>query len=261
VSRASAIRLFWIGAAATLVVAALIALAAVLSGSFDSTDWKILGSLGTLLLGGAVATAGVSLRETDRGESFGTILAFAGPILAVVGLYAMVRDYQPRELAKLAGIAYVLLTAGLIVGTARVLARQRSQLLPFVVVALTASLAALLAVIAIANGSGGHWKAMVASLIVMALAYVLIPVWRRLAGMPTDSAVEVLDLAQGVALSGVHVRLAPATSKLGHETVVYVLTGRAVAGSSTVAAGQAVIAPAGTTLELTPDAGAILIGR
>jgi hypothetical protein len=70
-----------------------------------------------------------------------------------------------------------------------------------------------------------------------------------------------VDLAHGVTLSGVQVRLARAATTLGHDTVIFVLTGRAVAGSSTVAAGQAVLAPAGTTLELTPDGGAILIGR
>jgi hypothetical membrane protein len=267
VSRASAIRLFWTGAAATFVVAALLALSAVLGGSFDSTDWKILGALGTLVLGGAVATAGVSLRETDRAETFGTVLAFGGPALALIGLFAMVRDYEPRELGKLAGIAYVLLTAGLIVGTARILARQRSQQLPFAVVALTASVAALLAVVGIADGNGGHWKAGTASLILMTLAYVLIPLWPRLAGSTvttttTDSEVAAVDLAQGVAVSGVQVRLAsPGATTLGHDTVVFVLTGRAVAGSSTVAPGYAVFAPAGTTFELTPAGGAILIGR
>jgi hypothetical protein len=261
-SRASAIRLFWIGAAATVVVAALLALSAVLGGRFDSTDWKILGSLGTLLLGGAVATVGVSLRETGRAESFGTVLAVGGPVLALVGLLGMARDFEPKELAKAAGIAYVLLAAGLIVGTARTLAREPNQLLPFYVVLATASLAAALSVIAIATESGGDWKALVASLIVMALAYVLIPIWRRLAGTTaTDPRVAAVDLAEGVEVSGVKVRLAPAATTLGNDTVVVVVAGQAVAGSSTVAAGHAVFAPAGTALELAAESDAILIGR
>jgi len=261
VSRASAIRLFWIGAAATVVVAALLALSAVLGGRFDSTDWKILGSLVTLLLGGSVATVGVSLRETGRAESLGAVLAVGGPVLALVGLLALARDFEPKELAKAAGIAYVLLAAGLIVGTARTLARQPNQLLPFYVVLGTASLAAALAVIAIATESGGDWKALVTSLIVMALAYVFVPMSRRLAGTATDPTVEPVDLAEGVDVAGVKVRLAPASTTLGHDTVVVVVAGRAVAGSSTVAAGHAVLAPAGTALELGADSDAILIGR
>jgi hypothetical protein len=262
-SRASAIRLFWIGAAATFVVAALLALSAVLGGGFDRTDWKIIGALATLILGGAVATVGVSLRETDRADTFGTVLAFGGPILALVGLYAMVRDYQPRELAKFAVSAYVLLGAGLTVGTARILARRPSQLLPFAVVALTASLAALIIVGEVITEKSNHWKAFAATLIVMVLAYILIPLWPRLAGTSTtDPDVSPVDLAQGVAVSGVRVRLAPpGPSTLGHDTVVFVLMGQALAGSSTVAPGYAVFAPAGTTLELNPDGGAILIGR
>ena len=262
-SRARAIRLFWIGAAATLVVAALLALTAVLGGSFDHTDWQILGALGTLLIGGAVSTVGVSLRETSRAELFGAVLAFGAPVLALVGLIAMARDFRPDGLGKLAGIAYVLLAAGLIVGTARVLMRQRNQLLPFVSVAVTASLAAVMSAYAIATDSGSHGKELGSTLIVMALAYVLIPVWRRLAAdTPPERAVRQVDLVRGVAVSGVHVRLAPAAAtEVGHDTVVFVLAGRAVAGPSTVSAGHAVLAPAGTSIELTPDGGAILIGR
>ena len=260
-SRASAIRLFWIGAAATVVVAALLALSAVLGGRFDSTDWKILGSLATLLLGGAVATVGVSLRETGRAESSGAVLTVGAPVLALVGLLAMARDFEPKELGKAAGIAYVLLTAGLIIGTARTLARQRSQLLPFYVVLATGSFAAALSVIAIATDSGGDWKALVATLIVMALAYVLVPMWPRLSGAATDPTVAAVDLAEGVEVSGVQVRLAPASTTLGHDTVVFALTGQAVVGSSTVPAGRAVLARAGTALEFGADSGALLIGR
>ena len=260
-SRASAIRLFWIGAAATLVAAALLALAAVLGGSFDSTDWKILGFLGTLLLSGAVATVGDSLRETNRAGGFGGALTACAPVLGLVGVVAITRGFEPKALGKGAGIAYVLLAAGLIIGTARILAREHSQLLPFVVVAFAGSLAAFLSIIAIATEDAGDWKALVAALIVMALAYLLIPVWRRLRGATTDPAVERVDLARGVEISGVQVRFAPAATTLGHVTVVFVLAGGAVAGPSEVAAGQAILAPAGTSLELTPGGDALLIGR
>ena len=80
--RAELLRLFWIGAATILVVAALVALAAVITGSFDSTDAKILGSLGTLLLAGAVATVGASLREAQRAPSLGVLLDIGGPCSA-----------------------------------------------------------------------------------------------------------------------------------------------------------------------------------
>ena len=49
-------RVFWLGAAAILVAAALISLVAVLKGSFSDTDANILGTLAALLYcGGAAA--------------------------------------------------------------------------------------------------------------------------------------------------------------------------------------------------------------
>jgi hypothetical protein len=58
VTRARLRRIFWIGAAAILVVAALIGVAAVAGGHFSSTDGKILLTLGALLLAGATGFAG-----------------------------------------------------------------------------------------------------------------------------------------------------------------------------------------------------------
>ena len=82
--RAGLLRLFWIGAATILVVAALVALAAVTTGTFDTTDAKILGVLGTLLLAGGVATVGASLREARRSPLLGGIFAFF--LLALAGI-------------------------------------------------------------------------------------------------------------------------------------------------------------------------------
>jgi hypothetical protein len=262
VSRARAIRLFWIGAAAILVVAALLALFAVLGGSFDGTDWKILGSLATLLLGGAVATVGVSLRETERSPTLGTVLLAGGPVLALIGLVAMAKGWSPDSLARIAGIAHVLLGAGLVVGTSRVLVRTSRQRIPYGVVAGSAGLAALLGVVAIASGNGDDWKALVALLIVMMLAYVLVPVTRRIGPVEaTAAATSVrLDLASGAAVSGVHVRLAEPTATVSGDTVVLVLTGKAASNGVTVAPGEALLAPAGSTVQLDTGAQAVLIG-
>jgi drug/metabolite transporter (DMT)-like permease len=55
-------RVFWIGAAAILIVAALVAVAAILHNDFGETDAKILGTL-SLLLAGSVAISGYALVE------------------------------------------------------------------------------------------------------------------------------------------------------------------------------------------------------
>ena len=46
-------RLFWIGAAGLLGLAALISIVALLRGEFTETDGKILGTLGAALLAGS----------------------------------------------------------------------------------------------------------------------------------------------------------------------------------------------------------------
>ena len=42
-------RIFWIGAAAILIAAALVAVAAIVRGDFSDTDGRILGTLGAAL--------------------------------------------------------------------------------------------------------------------------------------------------------------------------------------------------------------------
>ncbi len=56
-------RIFWIGAAATLVVAALIGVAGLLRSEFTETDGQILLTLVTLLVAGGAALAGLALVE------------------------------------------------------------------------------------------------------------------------------------------------------------------------------------------------------
>jgi peptidoglycan/LPS O-acetylase OafA/YrhL len=59
-------RLFWIGAAGLLGLAALISIVALVRGDFTDTDWKILASLGIALGAGSACLAGLAL--VDRGE-------------------------------------------------------------------------------------------------------------------------------------------------------------------------------------------------
>jgi peptidoglycan/LPS O-acetylase OafA/YrhL len=54
-------RLFWIGAAALLGVAALISIVALLRGEFTETDGKILGTLAAAFLAGSSSLAGHAL--------------------------------------------------------------------------------------------------------------------------------------------------------------------------------------------------------
>jgi hypothetical protein len=70
-------RLYLRGAAALAGVAALLAIAEVLGGSFDSTDAKIFGTIATAFVGGSAVVAGLACFE--RGSLDGvTVVAVRG---------------------------------------------------------------------------------------------------------------------------------------------------------------------------------------
>jgi hypothetical protein len=266
--RAELLRLFWIGAATILVVAALVALAAVTTGTFDTTDAKILGTLGTLLLAGAIATIGASLREASRSTWLGAILVAAGPVLGLVAVAAIWNEFDSNPLVRAAGASYVLLATGLLVGTARVLVGDRPTLMPLfgvncglAVLGATLSVAAILAT----HASSGYGKLLAAVWILAVLAYVLIPVGRRLSTAPAATETggpHRIDLETGAATGGTQVRIVSgAQEPLRHETIVLVLDGRARAGTLELAAGDAAIVPAGTAFAVEPNGHTLVVGR
>lgn len=79
-SRLRLARIFWIGAAAVLVAAALVALAAVLRGDFSDNDDRILVTLGALLCAGGAALAGLALVDRGPARLLGWIVVGAAPV-------------------------------------------------------------------------------------------------------------------------------------------------------------------------------------
>jgi hypothetical protein len=67
-------RLLWLGAAAILVAAALIAIAALVRGELTETDGRILATLGAIVVTGAVAVAGLAVADRGR-QAVGTAAA------------------------------------------------------------------------------------------------------------------------------------------------------------------------------------------
>jgi hypothetical protein len=266
--RAELLRLFWIGAATILVVAALVALAAVTTGTFDTTDAEILGTLGTLLLAGAMATVGASLREARRSLWLGATLIAAGPVLGLIAVAAIWNEFDSSPLVRAAGASYVLLATGLLVGTARVLVGDRPTLMPLfgvncslAVLGATLSVAAILAT----HASSGYGKLLAAVWILAVLAYGLIPVGRRLSAAPATPTAEGprrVDLAAGAETAGTQVRIVSGMdAPLRQETIVLVLDGRARAGTTVLTAGEAMVVPAGTAFAVEPNGHTLLVGR
>jgi MFS family permease len=202
VTRLRLSRIFWIGAAATLVVAALIGVAGLLRSDFTETDGKILLTLLTLLVAGGAAVAGLALVERASFAVvgwFATVVAVASFVLITAATWS---DFDNDGLTKIAGIAAITLVATLLVATQLLLHRGR-----FLAVVAATGVTLSLAVAGTAIGILGEsesdelWKAVGTFWILGLLGWLLVPVLQRFtaAGAPT-SGVRVLAALDGVEL-------------------------------------------------------------
>ena len=221
-SRARLARIFWIGAAATLVVAALIGVAGLLRSEFTETDGRILLTLLTLLVAGGAALAGLALIEQSI-VAFGwlaTVVAVASFVFITAATW---RDYDDDALTKLAGIAAVTLIAVLLVSTQMLLHRGRLQ-----AVVVGTWLALALAVSGTTIGILGEedsdtlWKAVGSLWVLGVLGWLLVPVLQRFtAAGASEAGVRVLAELDGVelvasrhALDGVQIEAPTAGERL-----------------------------------------------
>jgi hypothetical protein len=223
VTRVRLARIFWIGAAATLVVAALIGVAGLLRSDFTETDGKILLTLLTLLVAGGAAIAGLALVERSTFVTFGwfaTVVAIASFVFITAATW---RDFDDDLLTKMAGVAAVILVAALLVSTQMLL--HRGRLLAVVVANwVTLFLAAAGTTIGILGEeeSGALWKAVGTFWILGLLGWLLVPVLQRSpAAGASASGVRVLAVLDGVelvasrdALDGVQIEAPAAGERL-----------------------------------------------
>lgn len=173
-------RIFWIGAAATLVVAALIGVAGVVRSDFTEIDGKILLTLLTLLVAGGAALAGLALVERSTFAAFGWLATVVAVVSFVLITAVTWTDFDEDTLTKIAGIAAVTLIAALLVSTQMLL--HRGRLLAVVVATwLTLFLAVSGTTIGIASESSSDalWKGVGSLWILGVLGWLLVPVLQR----------------------------------------------------------------------------------
>lgn len=210
-------RIFWLGAAAVLVVAALVALSAVLGGDFSDTDGRILGTLAALLLAGGTFISGLVLVDRDR-ALLGRVAVVVAPIGLALLCYA-IWDFAfdgGGDDWRYGWLGALMLIATLVAVTARLLAESAALTPLAVVTGLLAGLAAAVSVYAIwGNESDAVGKALVVLWILTAVCYLLVPVLERFRGEPPDLEVRVLASLDDVQLvlmrskNGLVVELAP----------------------------------------------------
>lgn len=172
-------RLFWIGAAALLGVAALVSIVALLRGEFTETDGRILASLGITLGAGAAALAGLALLERNDFVALGWV-AVPG---ALVGYLSVLRDIWTEPWNDRATLTALLLLGALLLATTNRLLLRRSSLEPLVALHLVLSSFSTATTVWLIWDEGptdDMWEKMIAaSWILTALAWTLVPVLGR----------------------------------------------------------------------------------
>ena len=109
VSRGRLVRTFWLGAAALLVVAALVAIVALLRGELTDTDARILLTLGALFVTGATALAGLALADSDRFTAVGWTVAALAPVEFAALVYWIWSGSEGDDVTTRIGITALLL--------------------------------------------------------------------------------------------------------------------------------------------------------
>jgi peptidoglycan/LPS O-acetylase OafA/YrhL len=174
-------RLFWIGAAALLGVAALIAIVALVRGELTETDGKILLTLGLTLGAGSTALAGLALVDRREWEPLGWLAVATGVGGWAVVAYSIWREPADEESTL---TALLLLAVVLLAAVGRLLLR-RASLLPLLAAHLVLSAFATAATVWIIwdGGSPPDWwaKLLGAAWILAGLAWALVPVLGRTA--------------------------------------------------------------------------------
>jgi hypothetical protein len=201
-------RVFWIGAATILVVAALVALAAIVKGDFSETDGRILLTLAAVLYTGGAALAGLALVDRGTARRLGWIIAGAAPgglALMAWGVWSFVFEGGNELPSKLAWSAVIALAAGLIATTSLLLTRRITLVRLAIAAGAVSALAAALSIVGIwvEPDSDAFVKALAVLWILAALAYFLVPVLQRFTAAgapPAEVEVRVLALLGDVEL-------------------------------------------------------------
>jgi hypothetical protein len=187
-------RLFWLGAAILFSVAALVAIAAVLGGSFGTTQERILELCGIAFVCGATTLAGLACIDRGILQGVGWTTVVLGVATFVVSTGGVWQHDAGTSYWRVTGVLAVWTVAALVVTTLRLLVSS-PRLLGTVVPGTwaAAAIAAAVGTEMILRDDSGPWKLVVVLVILTALGYALTPALQRFwAAADTPAAAERL---------------------------------------------------------------------
>jgi hypothetical protein len=195
-------RLFWLGAAVLFSVAALVAIAAVLGGSFGTTQEHILETCCIAFVCGGATLAGLACIDRGVIQPVGWVTVVLGVATFAVWVGGVWQDDAGKTYWKLAGLLGLWTVAALIVTTLRLLASSPRLLGALVPATWSAAVvAAAVSSEMILNEDGGPWKLVVVLVILTVLGYALTPVLQRFwagAETPSPAAERLLGTLGGI---------------------------------------------------------------
>jgi predicted membrane protein len=200
-------RIFLLGAATVVSLAALVAISAILNGDFGETEGKIFATLAASFVAGSSAIAGIACLE--RGVSrplgiVGVVLAVGGFVLWAEQIWA---EHQSDAYWKLLGLVLIWTVATAMITTTRLMTRSAHlvrTLFPATVAATVA--AAVVITVMVLRQEGDGWQLFAVLLILAVLGEILTPILQRYAATPVDAAApaeRLLGVSRGVAVVAV----------------------------------------------------------
>jgi hypothetical protein len=200
-------RIFLLGAAALVSVAALVAIATVLSGDFGETEGKIFATLATTFAAGSTVLAGLAC--LGRGVSrplgvAGIVLACAGFVLWSAQIWG---EFDSDGFWKLLGVLTAWALALLVASTTRLMLESPSlvrRVYPFT--AAAAAGAALVITVMVLREQGDGWQLFAILLILALLGEALAPILERFGAATERPAERVLGVVAGAEVLAVRGR-------------------------------------------------------
>jgi hypothetical protein len=182
-------RIFLLGAATIVSVAALVAIAAIFNGNFGQTEGKIFATLATAFVAGSTAVAGIACLERSASRLFGTlgiVLSSLGFVLWTEEIWA---QHDSTAYWKLLGFLLIWSLVVLIVTTTRLMTRS-PQLLStlYPATAVAAVLAGIVMTIMVLTENGDGWQFFAVLLVLAVLGVTLTPILQRYVATPPDAA-------------------------------------------------------------------------
>jgi hypothetical protein len=219
-------RIFLLGAANLVSVAALVAIATVLGGDFGETEGRIFATLATTFVAGSTAIAGIACLGRGSSRIFGA----AGLALACVGFglwsAQIWGEYHSDGYWKVLGLLTTWTLALLVVNTSRLMTSSERLLRTLhPATSAAAAGAALVASVMLLREEGDGWQLFAVLLILALLGEALTPILERYVATE-EQAERLLGVVAGAEVFAVRgdrgtVRVGERTEALRpHEAVV-----------------------------------------